>query len=70
MIKWVSTDSPKKEEIKMAKYRVVVTETITYEVYVEAKDQIKAEDIALETYGYNGEISDTEAEVTEIEEEE
>jgi hypothetical protein len=54
----------------MAKFRVVVSETQHYEVYVEAPNDLVAERIALETYGSDGEICDTDVEATEIDEEE
>lgn len=53
----------------MAKFRIVVEEIQLYEVYVEAKDSYEAEDIALETYGCDGEIFKTYANVTDITEE-
>ena len=52
----------------MAKFRVVVTETQSYEVYVEAENKAKAEEIAFYGYGEMGEIFQTDAEVVEIEE--
>jgi hypothetical protein len=51
------------------KYRVVVAETQYYEVYVEADDKDEAEEIALEEYGYNGDIFSTLTDVTYMEEE-
>ena len=53
----------------MAKFRVVVTETQYYEVYVEADTQEEAEDIAIDTYGEDGDIFQTDLEVTLVEEE-
>ena len=53
----------------MARYRVVVAETQSYEVYVEAENKEEAEEIAFYGYGENGEIFQTDAEVIEIEEE-
>lgn len=53
----------------MAKYRVVVTETQYYEVYVEADTQEEAEDIAIDTYGEDGDIFSTELETILVEEE-
>lgn len=50
------------------KYRVIVTETQSYEVYVEADTQDEAEEIALEEYGYEGDIFSTCADVVLIEE--
>ncbi len=50
------------------KYRVVVTETQSYEVYVEADNQDEAEEIALEEYGCSGDIFSTFVDVTYIEE--
>jgi hypothetical protein len=52
------------------RYRVVVTETQLYEVYVEADNREEAEEIALEEYGCEGDIFSTYADVTHIEEEE
>ena len=48
------------------KYRVIVTETQSYELYVEADTQYEAEEIALEEYGCNGTIFSTYADVTHI----
>lgn len=53
----------------MAKYRVVVAETQSYEVYVEAESKDKAEEIAFYGYGEIGELFQTDAEVIDIEEE-
>ena len=53
----------------MAKFRVVVAETQYYEVYVEAHTEEEAEDIAIDTYGEDGDIFQTELEATLIEEE-
>lgn len=53
----------------MAKYRVVVTVTEYYEVYVNAEDEEEAEDLALENYGSDGEIFNTLSDVTSVEEE-
>lgn len=53
----------------MAKFRVVVVETQYYEVYVEAHTEEEAEDIAIDTYGEDGDIFQTELEATLIEEE-
>ena len=50
------------------KYRVVVTETQLYEVYVEADTQDEAEEIAIEEYGCNGDIFSSYVDVTYIEE--
>lgn len=52
----------------MAKYRVVVEETQSYEMYVEAESKEKAEEIAFYGYGEIGEIFKTDAEVIDIEE--
>lgn len=52
----------------MAKYRVVVTETQYYEVYVEADTKEEAEDIAIDTYGEDGDIFTTELDATLVEE--
>ena len=54
----------------MAKYRVVVAETQSYEVYVEAESKEKAEEIAFYNYGEIGEVFHTDAEVIDIEEDE
>ena len=53
----------------MKKYRVVVTEIQSYEVYVDAPNDLIAEQIALNTYGNDGDIFNTDVEATEIEEE-
>ena len=53
----------------MAKYRVVVTETQYYEVYVEADTQEEAEEIAYDIYGEDGDIFNTDVEIVHIEEE-
>ena len=50
------------------KYRVVVTETQSYELYVEANDPDEAEEIACEDYGCIGDIFSTDVEVVLIEE--
>lgn len=50
------------------KYRVVVTETQFYEVYVEADTKDEAEEIAEETYGCDGDIFCTNANVVLVEE--
>lgn len=57
------------EEKSTKRYRVVVAETQSYEVYVEAESKEEAEVIAFYGYGENGEIFQTDAEVVEIEEE-
>ena len=69
MIIWVSTDSPKKEEI-MKQFKIVIAETQYYEVYVEADTPSEAEDIACDTYGEDGNIFSTDVAVVNIEEEE
>lgn len=51
------------------RYRVVVIETQSYEVYVEADTQEEAEEIALDDYGCSGDIFHTDANVEFIEEE-
>ena len=53
----------------MARYRVVVEEIQTYEVYVEAPNDIEAERIALNTYGCDGDVTDTDTNVVITEEE-
>ena len=53
----------------MAKYKVRITEYQIYDVYVEAKHQAEAKDKALECYGYEGDVAYSNAEVTDIEEE-
>ena len=50
------------------KYRVVVTETQNYEVYVEADDIDEANEIAAEEYGCTGDIFSTFVEVVLVEE--
>jgi hypothetical protein len=57
------------EEIKMKAYRVIVTETQTYEVHIEAENKDEAEEIALEEYGCRGDISSTLSNVVLVEEE-
>ena len=52
----------------MKKYRVVVTETQSYEVYVEADTKDEAEEIALDNYGCDGNIFHTNTNVSLIEE--
>ena len=54
----------------MAKYRVIVEEIQSYEVYVEAHNDIEAERIALENYGCDGDIFNTDTNVVDVEEEE
>ena len=49
----------------MAKYKVAVNETQTYEVLVEADTQDEAEELALECYGCDGEIGCTLTEILE-----
>jgi hypothetical protein len=53
----------------MAKYRVVVAETQSYEVYVEAESKDEAEEIAEDIYGCDGEIFSTIVNTVFIEEE-
>ena len=50
------------------KYRVILTETQSYEVYVEADDPDEAEEIATEDYGCIGDIFSTDVEVFSVEE--
>ena len=52
----------------MKKYRVVVIETQSYEVYVEASTEEEAEDIALENYGCDGDIFNTDVNILLVEE--
>ena len=52
------------------KYRVVVSETQTYEVYIEANSIEMAEEMALETYGSDGEIFQINVEVVDIDDSE
>jgi hypothetical protein len=52
----------------MAKFRVVVTETQYYEVYVEADTKEEAEEIAEDIYGCDGEIFSTIVNTVFIEE--
>ena len=54
----------------MKKYRVVVTVTEYYEVYVNAEDEEEAEDLAIENYGCDGELFNTLSDVASVEEEE
>ena len=53
----------------MKRYRVVVTVTEYYEVYVNAQDEEEAEDVAIENYGCDGELFNTLADVVSVEEE-
>ena len=53
----------------MTRYRVVVAETQSYEVYVEADNADEAEDLALKLYGNESDIFQTDVEVIDIEEE-
>lgn len=53
----------------MARYRVIITETQSYEVYVEADTEKEAEEIAEETYGCDGDIFYTNVNVALVEEE-
>lgn len=50
------------------KYRVIITETQSYEVYVEAEDKDEAEEIATEDYGCVGDIFSTFVDVVLVEE--
>ena len=52
------------------RYRVIVTETQCYEVWVNADNEDEAEEIAIEEYGCEGDIFSTYVDVTHIEEEE
>ena len=52
----------------MAKYRVIVTEAQSYEVYVEADNAEEAEEIALDDYGCCGDIFYTGVDVVLSEE--
>ena len=52
----------------MARFRVVVAETQSYEVYVDAENKEQAEEIAFYGYGKLGELFQTDAEVIDIEE--
>lgn len=54
----------------MKTFKVIVTETQSYEVYVEAETQAEAGDIACEIYGEDGDIVHTDVEIFDIEEEE
>lgn len=53
----------------MKKFRVVVAETQYYEVYVEANTEEEAEDLAIDTYGEDGDVFTTELNTTLVEEE-
>ena len=52
------------------RYRVIVTETQCYEVWVNADNEDEAEEIAIEEYDCEGDIFSTYVDVTHIEEEE
>lgn len=54
----------------MARFRVVVEETQSYEVYVDAPNDIEAERIALEKYGCDGEVFNTDINAVIVEEDE
>ncbi len=54
----------------MKKYRVIVTETQSYEVFVKAKNEKVAEAIALEHYGSEGVVFNTTTNVVGVEEDE
>ena len=58
------------KEVEMKTYRVIVTETQSYEVYVEAESKEEAEEIAEDTYGCDGDIFHTDVDVVLVEEEE
>lgn len=53
----------------MAKHRVLISETLTYEVYVDAKTQDEAIEFAMKNYGHDGEVFHTEVELIDCEEE-
>lgn len=53
----------------MKKYRVVVVESQSYEVYVEANTEDEAEEIAEEIYGCDGDIFSSTVDVVHVEEE-
>lgn len=55
--------------MKKKNYRVVVTETQSYDVKVTAKSKEEAEDIALEQYGCIGDIFSTTTAAVLVEEE-
>ena len=70
---WFFTDGLTKDygnKKPTTRFRVVVTETQSYEMYVDAESQEKAEEFALDNYGELGEIFQTDTEVIDIEEEE
>lgn len=52
------------------KYRVIVEETQSYEVYVETDTEEEAAEIAEDIYGSDGEVIHTNIEAVDIEEEE
>ena len=51
---------------KKTKFRVIVVESQCYEVFVDAKDEETAREIAEENYGCDGVISSTLVEVPYI----
>ena len=53
----------------MKKYRVVVVESQSYEVYVEADTEDEAIEIAEDTYGCDGDIFTTIVDTVLVEEE-
>lgn len=52
----------------MKRFRIIVEETQSYEVYVEADTEEEAEEIALDDYGCDGDIFHTGTNVKLIEE--
>lgn len=70
---WFFTDGLTKDygaKKPTKRFRVVVTETQSYEMYVDAESEEKAEEFALDNYGELGEIFQTDTEVIDIEEDE
>ena len=68
---WFFTDGLTKDygaKKPTKRFRVVVTETQSYEMYVDAESKEKAEEFALDNYGELGEIFHTDAQVVNIEE--
>jgi hypothetical protein len=68
--KYLSDQNIEYEEAEDKMFRVVIVESQSYEVYVEAPTKEAAESIALDTYGCNGNIFHSDANAIFIEEEE
>ena len=49
--------------MKKQKFRVIITESQNYEIFVEAEDEDSAKEIAEENYGCDGTVTSTFVEV-------